>query len=187
MNTPYRYKLPKVDDILALHGIKWDWLIFPPIIAMSQKLYVGKFGSEEISKLLSTTEEPFSTIKEIQDTIGLPSVTPSCEPKVFAFSDLCGINRPTLYHKILLKMQEKLLDALSTASNEELEKLLEDSFKYIEIDELKSIPLNILAKIERIPDKFLQKLAEMEHIFNVGNDVLTLGFTHQSETSSVGI
>jgi hypothetical protein len=134
---------------------------------MSQPKFIGRFGSEEISRILSTTEDPFQTIKDIQDTVGLPQVTSSCEPTVFAFSDLCGINRPTLYQKILLKMQEKILDGLNTASNEELEKLLDESFRYIAIDELKSIPTSVLAKMDRVPDMYLQKLSEMEEILNV--------------------
>lgn len=132
-----------------------------------EEFFIGEKGSAKIKSTLESTETPIQTIKELQRDMGIGKISENVEPSIFEFTDICGHNRPSLYHNIVLKMQENLLQSIPNQNSTNLEKLLELTFPYLNIEELKIIPLTILQKIEKIPEKYLAKLAISPNTFSV--------------------
>lgn len=82
------------------------------------------------------------------------------------------MNRPQLYSGLLIHLREKLLQKIRKLSNEKnskekLEALLDSVFPYIQFDELKVIPIEILKRMAQIPEKFLKQLKANSDAFNV--------------------
>lgn len=132
-----------------------------------EEFYIGEKGSSKIIKTLESSENPIQSIKQLQKEMGIGKISENVEPSIFEFTDICGHNRPSLYHNIVLKMQENLLQSIPNQTSQNLEKLLELTFPYLNIEELKIIPLTILQKIEKIPEKYIATLAVSPNTFSV--------------------
>ena len=52
-----------------------------------------------------------------------------------------------------------IIERISNANEVTLMTLLQETFPYVMVPELKSIPISIIKKLNRIPDKYIKSLA----------------------------
>jgi negative elongation factor B len=94
-----------------------------------------------------------------------PSPLPADVIPVLGLLDLHDIRRSVMYHELVIKLREKLIPRLASLSKTELEHLLEKTFAYISIEELSSIPMEIMTRLNSINVLFLKELAKYEALY----------------------
>lgn len=121
---------------------------------------IGAAGIEYIATQLATRGPP--AISEIQERCGLRP--PLCKPAI-GMLDHLGISRAEVHRYLLHRAMKELLDRIPMMSTEQLEALLEASFPYLGIEELRSIPIRVMERIQLVPPNYLKLLAEDKAIF----------------------
>jgi hypothetical protein len=121
---------------------------------------IGAAGIEYIATQLATRGPP--AINEIQERCGLRPLL--CKPAI-GMLDHLGISRAEVHRYLLHRAMKELLDRIPMMSTEQLEALLEASFPYLGIKELRSIPIRVMERIQLVPPNYLKLLAEDKAIF----------------------
>eukprot|EP00039_Didymoeca_costata_P025509 m.13649 g.13649 ORF g.13649 m.13649 type:complete len:620 (-) comp4892_c0_seq1:41-1900(-) len=101
-------------------------------------------------------KNPIQAIATFQEEQGLDAKT-NVRPAL-PLLDLLGVQRPELYHTLLMKLKTRLLNKLNS-SKEFLDKLLSDSIAYIGLPELRPIVLEVLRRHPNIPKDYLALIA----------------------------
>ncbi|TMW67650.1 hypothetical protein Poli38472_011270 [Pythium oligandrum] len=153
---------------------------------------IGARGGAALKELLSTAPNPEEAIRSFQSAHGLhfatkttikqrgganggnangsvPTRTTSTTTK-FApaekLLDLLQVGRSGVYGSLLDKLMQEMLLRINELSQEELQRVLEATFPYIEFRELRKIPIAILARQEETPEMYLRELTENRRILN---------------------
>jgi hypothetical protein len=121
---------------------------------------IGAAGVEYVANALATRGPP--AIAEIQERCGLRP--PLCKP-VIGMLDQLGISRTDAHQYVLHRAMKELLDRIPGMATEQLEGLLEASFPYLGIEELRSIPIRVMERIQLVPPNYLKLLAEDKAVF----------------------
>ena len=118
---------------------------------------IGAAGGEKLKDLLGKSENPPSTIIQFQKEHGLHPAA-NCSPAL-RLLDILGCGRSDMYKACLDTLTKTLLHRIEDQLNQtELQNLLLQSFPFIEFQELRCIPIAILAKQHSTPSIFLHKL-----------------------------
>ncbi|KAL3145434.1 hypothetical protein ABBQ38_001680 [Trebouxia sp. C0009 RCD-2024] len=123
---------------------------------------VGELGQSTIQKVLSHTENPGNAIREIQMKASLRN--PHCRPLLSLLDEL-GITRLETHVSMLESAKKVLAARIEQMAEEALLTLLEETFPYVSIDGLRSVPLDILKRLESVPEAYLQELGEDHNLF----------------------
>ena len=132
---------------------------------MSKEVYpnsmdkCGELGRQYILKTLTRTADPWNTMLSLQNELGLG---PGRYDPGLAFLDALGIPRATIYPIIMERIKNKLEKTFETMSEKDLLLLLNQPIfsKILNINELKTIPINIIKNIHNIPTKYYQLLSK---------------------------
>ena len=109
--------------------------------------------------------DPRAFIHRFQAENGLLSI-PEAGPAL-QMLDVLGVPRLQVYHNLFTDLRARLEERMDRCTNEQqLEKLLAQSFGYLTMAELKSIPERIIVKLRRVPAKFLDRLAARPQILD---------------------
>lgn len=73
--------------------------------------------------------------------------------------------RMDTYKAVLEAAKRKLTEMMKTMSPESLQLLLNCSFPYVGVPELRDIPLAVLAQLEPVPPDFLMQLSTDKELF----------------------
>lgn len=149
-----------------------------------QTLLVGARGGAALKDLLSTAPNPEVAIRDFQGAHGLtwsppaPSVAASSSTmrrksgERAAFTpavqllDLLAVQRSSVYTSLLDKLLQEMLLRINELPQEELQRVLEITFPYIEFRELRAIPIAILSRQDETPEVYLRELTENRKILN---------------------
>lgn len=149
-----------------------------------QSLLVGARGGAALKDLLSTAPNPEVAIRDFQDAHGLTWSPPA--PSVVSASsamrrksderaaftpavqllDLLAVQRSSVYTSLLDKLLQEMLLRINELPQEELQRVLEVTFPYIEFRELRAIPIAILSRQDETPEVYLRELTENRKILN---------------------
>ncbi|CAL5228021.1 g11083 [Coccomyxa viridis] len=129
--------------------------------AAPQAPLVGAVGQEYVHSVL-TSMNPQNAVKEIQkhgafrNKRGKP---------VLELLDQLGLKRAEVYKHVLEAAKARLLEAIPKMSPEKLTQLLELSFAYVGLPQLRDIPLAVLGQLQPVPAAFLKQLATDQELF----------------------
>jgi negative elongation factor B len=121
---------------------------------------IGNVGQEFVQSALSN--DPIAGINEIQARASLAD--PRCRPLLGLLHQL-GVNRTESHKYIVQQSIEVLLSRIPTLPGERLLSLLEETFPYITIPDLRAVPLAVLDRLRPVPSTFLKQLAADREIF----------------------
>ncbi len=109
--------------------------------------------------------DPRAFIRDFQAQNGLLSV-PAAAPAL-QMLDVLGVPRLQIYRHLFVDLRARLEERVERCTNEEqLEKLLGQSFGYMTVPELRSIPERIIVKLRKVPPRFLDRLAARPQILD---------------------
>lgn len=132
---------------------------------------IGARGGAALKEILSTAPNPEVAIRDFQATHGValsrkkrqqpqqPSVNPALQ-----LLDLLAVQRSSTYNALLGKLRQELLLRIETFSQDQLQRMLEATFPYIEFRELRAIPIAILSRQQDTPEMYLRELTENRRI-----------------------
>ncbi|KAI3429855.1 hypothetical protein D9Q98_010166 [Chlorella vulgaris] len=129
--------------------------------AAAAAVLVGNVGQEFVQNTL-TTMDPLSAIQEIQVHGALQD--PSCKPLI-GLMDQLGLSRAESHRYVLQAATQQLLARISAMQPDRLLQLLEASFPYIGIADLRAVPLAVLDRLQPVPATFLKQLAGDKELF----------------------
>jgi negative elongation factor B len=120
---------------------------------MDAALICDSAGSQLLRHVL-TTYGIDDAFEQIQQRGGLSDA--SCEPLLGLLEHL-GQGRAEVYGEMLQTSLSELRGRLDRLSQPALLKLLNSSFKYVGIEELRELPLAALGRLHTVPVDFLQQ------------------------------
>jgi hypothetical protein len=124
---------------------------------------VGGVGFDYVSRVLSTTA-PQEAVRQIQQKTGVFDERYS---PVFGLLQHMGKQKSEVNKNLLSSIIQVLLRNIKHLSQEEnLLDLLEASFIYIRIPELRSVPIAVLERLKSIPNNFLKQLSADRSVFD---------------------
>lgn len=126
----------------------------PPVL-------VGNVGQEYVQSTL-TTMDPLSAIQDIQAQSALQD--PRCRPLI-GLLDQLGLTRAESHRHVLQGAIRELLSHIDGMQPDRLLQLLEASFPYIGIADLRAVPLAVLSHLQPVPASFLKQLATDKELF----------------------
>ena len=122
---------------------------------------IGSVGQEYVQNTLSTND-PVTAIGDIQTRIALPD--PRCRP-FLGMLDQLGLSRADSHRYIVQQAIAVLLEKVPTLPPDRLLGLLEETFPYITIPDVRAVPLAVLDRLRPVPATFLKQLAADREIF----------------------
>jgi len=122
---------------------------------------VGNVGQDFVQNTL-TTRGP----KEAIDLIQLKGTfkNPRCQP-VLGLLDQLGLDRRESHEYVVKMALNALLEKIPKLSSDKLVSLLEETFPFIGITELRAVPLAVLDRLYPIPVNFVKQLARDNEVF----------------------
>ena len=112
---------------------------------------------------LSGREQVEAAVQKVQSSCALKNAS-GCE-QYLGLLDQLEISRPRVYKNILDDASEELLSRIKIAPQGNLLSLLQASFPFIGIEELKRIPLTILESLSPVPANYLKLISRDLSIF----------------------
>uniref|UniRef100_A0A7S0RMM1 Uncharacterized protein n=1 Tax=Chlamydomonas leiostraca TaxID=1034604 RepID=A0A7S0RMM1_9CHLO len=128
------------------------------------ELLIGMEGRDFVSNKLAELP-PIQAVREIQSKAGLQH--PLCIP-LLGMADQLGITRHDAHRGVLVAAKQALLTKVQQMKDTDkvkLERLLNASFKYLGIQELRDVPVAVMEKLEKVPPVFLKQLTADKQIF----------------------
>ena len=122
---------------------------------------IGNVGQEFVQTVLSTND-PATALTDIQTRAALSD--PRCRP-LLGLLDQLGLGRAESHRYIVEQALEVLLSRIPSLPPERLLGLLEETFPYITIPDLRAVPLAVLDRLRPVPATFLKQLASDREIF----------------------
>lgn len=104
---------------------------------------------------------PLQSIISVQNELSLGSKRAA---GAFILLDFLKAPRTTIHTTALDKLKESLLLRIQRMNEANLLVMLRETCRFMAVDDLKTVPVAILKKLTRIPDKYLQYLVEKDYI-----------------------
>lgn len=130
---------------------------------------IGARGGAALKEILSTAPNPEVAIRDFQAAHGVTLSRKKRQPQqsvnpALQLLDLLAVQRSSTYNALLGKLREELLLRVETFSQDQLQRMLEATFPYIEFRELRAIPIAILSRQQYTPEMYLRELTENRRI-----------------------
>ncbi|RQM20934.1 hypothetical protein B5M09_010194 [Aphanomyces astaci] len=131
-------------------------------MAADDPTMLGSSGGAMLQDILRTASQPEEAIVSFQKQYGLKEETTSASLQLL---DLLGCRRSETHSKLLEAMVAALLKRIHSKKMDDaqLQKLLELTFPYLEMRELRAIPIAVLATQSSTPASFLQELCDHDN------------------------
>ena len=124
---------------------------------------IDENGKKQIYQILRDSSDPWNTIKQIQQTHNLQY---SRAYSGISFLDILHLPRRDVHSSLLTTLKGLILNEINSYTSEaQLIQLLNITIHFISVMELKEIPINIIMKIKKIPEKILQYLAKNNYLY----------------------
>lgn len=122
---------------------------------------VGNTGKEFVHESLEKGD-PKEALLLIQEKAAFKN--PHCRPLI-GFLDQLGVRRKESHEYVLNRALESLLKKIPALPSEKLVGLLEETFPFIGIHQLRAVPLAVLDRLHPIPLTFIKQLAMDNEVF----------------------
>ncbi|EGD77037.1 hypothetical protein PTSG_07378 [Salpingoeca rosetta] len=120
----------------------------------TRRILLGGDAVAEIQQRLQG-RQPKAQIKQLQKDTAIDGTLP-----LLPLIDIMGTTRAEFHESIMLHLRETLLKRIPSLSQEELGKLLLQTFPYVQFEELRPVTLRILNRYHSIPSKVLRHLRD---------------------------
>ena len=120
--------------------------------------------SDYVRKVFKEAEEGLDAISEVQEEnrVKIPSVQPA-----LALLDLHEVSRTQIHLNLFQRLREKLEQRLESLDDKGIRKLLEKSFRYVAVPELRGV---VMSLVEALPppvdERYLLEIAEKEELYS---------------------
>jgi hypothetical protein len=124
--------------------------------------YVEQPGRQHVLQALTQSgKDPFQSIIHLQGelSIGCERLSPALK-----FLDCLKAPRLAVHVSILESLKDKFLSLIAKLKDDSLLVLLRETYQFMSVRDLKSIPVAIIKKLSVIPDKYLEFLSQKDHI-----------------------
>ncbi len=122
---------------------------------------VGNTGKEFVHDSLEKGD-PTEALLLIQEKAAFKN--PHCRP-LLGFLDQLGVRRKESHEYVLNRALESILKKIPALPSEKLVGLLEETFPFIGINQLRAVPLAVLDRLHPIPVTFIKQLAMDNEVF----------------------
>lgn len=122
---------------------------------------IGNTGKEFVRDSLEKGR-PIEAVPLIQEKAAFKNAT--CRP-LLGFLDQLGVRRKESHEYVLNRALESILKKIPNLSTDKLVGLLEETFPFIGIHQLRSVPLAVLDRLHPIPVPFMKQLAMDNEVF----------------------
>ena len=122
---------------------------------------MGNTGKEFVRDSLEKGN-PMEAVPLIQEKAAFKNAT--CRP-LLGFLDQLGVRRKESHEYVLNRALESILRRIPQLSSEKLVGLLDETFPFIGIHQLRSVPLAVLDRLHPIPVTFIKQLAMDNEVF----------------------
>lgn len=115
---------------------------------------IDKRGRKHLTSTLNTHSKIYEAIADLQQTFGLNYSSNMALP----FFDLLEVSRASVYQSLVDSSKSRLEDVLQNASQTKLLEMLSATFRFITVKDLKSIPIGVIKRLQKVPEKYLKAL-----------------------------
>ena len=131
----------------------------------ADRALVGGEGGDFVAQTLSTAEDVGEAIRRVQQVGGMAD-SADAEPLLGLLGQL-GMTRAEVYRSVLDDATESLLARVKSGSMKQgaLLSLLDASFRYVAIEELRAIPLAALERLNPVPSSYLKNISRDIELF----------------------
>ena len=131
----------------------------------ADRALVGGEGGDFVAQTLSTAEDVGEAIRRVQQVGGMQD-TAEAEPLLGLLGQL-GMTRAEVYRSVLNDATESLLARVKSGAMKQgaLLSLLDASFRYVAIEELRAIPLAVLERLNPVPSSYLKNISADIELF----------------------
>lgn len=123
---------------------------------------IEKAGQNHVRNALSEPgRDPFKAIADVQDSlsIGFIRIDPALQ-----FLDALGLTRLAVNSSLLESLKDTLLQTVQHMTEDSLVSLLKATYIFMAVADLKAIPVAVLKRLRRIPDRYLEFLLQKGYI-----------------------
>ena len=123
----------------------------------------GLPGKQYIKDGFSNCHDPseFITAFQQENCVLLPSLHPALH-----LLDLQGVPRVTFHQTLLEELRDKLLKRIKDCGKDKLQNLLEHTFRFVHVDQLRPVIMAIMKEIPAIENQYLDQLADNANLYS---------------------
>jgi|AntAceMinimDraft_5_1070358.scaffolds.fasta_scaffold49876_1 negative elongation factor B len=130
-----------------------------------QRVRVGGEGGDFVAQTLSTTDNVGEAIKRVQQQGALATADSADTEPLLGLLGQLGLSHAESYRCILDDALTELRGRVGTMPQGTLLSLLDASFPYIGIEELKAVPLAVLEHLTPVPSSYLKQISRDTELF----------------------
>lgn len=110
-----------------------------------------------------SNNDPWRTIQNLHEKLCTYD-HPAVQPAIQCLQIISGHSRAHLHSQLIEHLRGKLDLKLQRADDTMLLQMLQQTIQFFAVAELKSVPLSILKRLTRIPERFINILIEKQYI-----------------------
>lgn len=129
-----------------------------------ERVLVGGEGGDFVAQTLSTAEDVGEAIKRVQESGALSADASEAEPLLGLLGQL-GMTRAEVYRSVLDDALAQLAERIKVMPQGTLLSLLDASFRYVTIEELRAVPLAVLERLKPVPSSYLKQISRDVELF----------------------
>jgi len=122
----------------------------------------GLPGKKYIKDGFANCHDPSDFINafQLENCVLLPSLHPALH-----LLDLQNVPRVNFHQSLLEELRDKLLKKIKDCDKEKLKSLLEHTFKYVHVDQLRPVIMAIMKEMPAIDQQYLDQLADSSRLY----------------------
>ena len=128
------------------------------------RVLVGGEGGDFVAQTLSTAEDVGEAITRVQESGALSADASEVEPLLGLLGQL-GMTRAEVYRSVLDDALAQLAERIKVMPQGTLLSLLDASFRYVTIEELRAVPLAVLERLKPVPSSYLKQISRDVELF----------------------
>ena len=128
------------------------------------RVLVGGEGGDFVAQTLSTAEDVGEAITRVQESSALSADASEVEPLLGLLGQL-GMTRAEVYRSVLDDALAQLAERIKVMPQGTLLSLLDASFRYVTIEELRAVPLAVLERLKPVPSSYLKQISRDVELF----------------------
>ena len=133
-------------------------------VRAEERVLVGGEGGDFVAQTLSTAEDVGEAIKRVQESGALSADASEAEPLLGLLGQL-GMTRAEVYRSVLDDALAQLAERIKVMPQGTLLSLLDASFRYVTIEELRAVPLAVLERLKPVPSSYLKQISRDVELF----------------------
>ena len=131
----------------------------------ASRVLVGGEGGDFVAQTLSTAEDVGVAIAQVQARAALSGTDAADAEPLLGLLGQLGMTRAEVYRSVLDDALAELRERIRTMPQGALLSLLDASFRYVTIEELRAVPLAVLERLKPVPSSYLKQISRDVDLF----------------------